>query len=85
MSAIISAIIIHVSAIMSALKLGCTTNVDMLFLTNEFICLFYKNKFMLINGGHISNRSMVDIFITAVSNEPDSQSILLHFYTLVQS
>ena len=25
-----------------ALKLGCVTNVDMLFLMNEFICLFTK-------------------------------------------
>ena len=39
-----------------ALKLGCVTNVDMLFLTNGFICLFYENKFVLISGGHISNR-----------------------------
>ena len=30
----------------------------MLFLTNGFICLFYENKFMLISGGHISNRSI---------------------------
>ena len=43
-----------------ALKLGCITNVDMLFLTNGFICLFYENKFMLISGGHISNRSIND-------------------------
>ena len=41
-----------------ALKLGCITNVNMLFLTMGFICLFYENKFMLISGGHISNRSM---------------------------
>ena len=33
-----------------ALKLGCITNADMLFLTNEFICLFYENKFMLISA-----------------------------------
>ena len=30
----------------------------MLFLTNGFICLFYENKFMLISGSHISNRSI---------------------------
>ena len=42
-----------------ALKLGCITNVDMLFLTMGFICLFYENKFMLISGGHISNRSII--------------------------
>ena len=42
-----------------ALKLGCITNVDMLFLTNGFTCLFYENKFMLISGGHISGRSIV--------------------------
>ena len=46
-----------------ALKLGCITNVNMLFLTMGFICLFYENKFMLISGGHISNRSncMVEV------------------------
>ena len=42
-----------------ALKLGCITNVDMLFLTNEFICLFHENKFVLISGGQISNRSII--------------------------
>ena len=43
-----------------ALKLGCITNVDMLLLAMGFICLFYKNKFMLISGSHtcISNRSV---------------------------
>ena len=40
------------------LKLGCIANVNMLFLMNGFICLFYENEFMLISGGHISNRSM---------------------------
>ena len=41
-----------------ALKLRCVTNVDMLFLMNGFICLFYENKFMLISGSHILNRSI---------------------------
>ena len=43
-----------------ALKLGCMTNVDMLFLTTGFICLSDENKFMLISSGHtfISNRSV---------------------------
>ena len=44
-----------------ALKLGCITNVDMLFLTMGFICFFYVNKLMLISGGHISNRSMTEL------------------------
>ena len=49
----------HFTCIWSrALKLGCITNVNMLFLTMGFVCLFYENKFMLISGGHISNRSM---------------------------
>ena len=30
----------------------------MLFLVMGFVCLFYKNKFMLISGGHILNRSI---------------------------
>ena len=30
----------------------------MLFLMMGFICLFYESKFMLISGGHISNRSI---------------------------
>ena len=34
-------------------------SVDMLFLMNGFICLFYENKCMLISGSHISNRSVV--------------------------
>ena len=45
----------------TALKLGCITNVDMLFLTMGFICLSYENKFMLVSGGHISNRSIIII------------------------
>ena len=44
-----------------ALKLGRITNVDMLFLAMGFICLFYENKFMLISGGHISNKSMMTV------------------------
>ena len=43
-----------------ALKLGCIANVNMLFLSvMGFTCLFYENKFMLISGGHISNRSIL--------------------------
>ena len=30
----------------------------MLFLTMGFVCLFYENKFMLISGDHIANRSI---------------------------
>ena len=41
----------HFTCIWSrALKLGCITNVNMLFLTNGFIGLFYENKFMLVSA-----------------------------------
>ena len=40
----------------TALKLGCITNVDMLFPMMGFVCLCYENRFMLISGGHILNR-----------------------------
>ena len=46
----------------TALKLSCVTNFGMLFLVMGFICLFHKKKFMLISGGHISNRKLkVDV------------------------
>ena len=45
-----------------ALKLGCITSVDMLFLTNGFSCLFYENKLYNFNkfvifyaDGHIKH------------------------------
>ena len=51
-----------------ALKLGCITNIDMLFLVMGFICLFYENKFMLISGRHISNRSIGGVHIAKHSS-----------------
>ena len=47
----------------TALKLGRITNVDMLFLTMRFISLFYENKFMLISGSHVWNRSVLYVHL----------------------
>ena len=40
----------------TALKLGCVTNLDMLFLVMGFICLIDEIQFMLINSHHICIR-----------------------------
>ena len=44
----------------TALKLGCITNFDMLFLMMGFISLVNEIQFMLISSRHISNRSMLN-------------------------
>ena len=42
----------------TALKLGCVTNFDMLFLVMGFISLVNEIQFMLISSRHICIRSM---------------------------
>ena len=43
----------------TALKLGCVTNFDMLFLVMGFISLIDEIQFMLISSRHICIRSIV--------------------------
>ena len=65
-----------------ALKLGCITiNVDILFLTMGFICLFYDNKFMLISGSHISNRSISIPFLSDLFRSECSSKSCRYSYT----
>ena len=49
----------------TALKRSLRTKFDMLFLMMWFTCLSGENRFMLISGGHISNRSIPHSFLNS--------------------
>ena len=49
----------------SALKLGCITNFDMLFLMKGFISLVNEIQFMQISSHHICIRSIVVIIMVS--------------------
>ena len=53
----------------TALKLGCITNFDMLFLVMRFISLVDEIQFMLISSRHICIRSIANQDKTMVGNE----------------
>ena len=47
----------------TALKLGCITNFDMLFLVMGFISLVDEIQFMLISSRHICIRSIRHVYL----------------------
>ena len=53
---------------LTALKLGCISNFDMLFLVMGFIALVDEIQFMLISSRHICIRSMAYQIVSCVAN-----------------